>query len=181
MSDQKSDSGHSVLHTELIIKTEGNEIETDNITESSVFDHQTSIKSENQIENKSEKQPIDFQIAAVKNEVFVEEKNFNIDENGENLNTDPLELLKWKCDLCDKSFSESGYLKKHINTIHKGQKVHKCESCNKSFSYAHHLKTHIHTIHKDHKDHKCESCGKSFSQAGALKKHIHTVHESRKD
>ena len=67
MSTEKSDCGHSVFHTELIIKAEENEIEADNnIVESSViFEHQT-IKSKNQ--------PINFEIAAVKNEVYVEEE-----------------------------------------------------------------------------------------------------------
>ena len=66
-------------------------------------------------------------------------------------------------------------MKKHIHTVHEGQKDHSCESCGKSFSQAIYLK-HIHTVHEGHKDHKCE-----FSQVGNLKKHIHIVHEGSKD
>ena len=59
------------------------------------------------------------------------------------------------CDTCGKSFSQAGYLKKHIYTIHEGHIDHKCESCGKSFSQAGNLKKHIHTVHEGHKDHKC--------------------------
>ena len=56
MSTEKSDCGHSVLYTEPIIKTEGNEIEADNniVKSSVIFEHQT-IKSENQPEIKKSK------------------------------------------------------------------------------------------------------------------------------
>ena len=79
-----------------------------------------------------------------------------------------------KCESCGKSFSNAGYLKRHIHVVHEGNK---CESCGNSFSKAASLKKHIHTFHEGHKDHKCEPCGKSFSQAGQLKKHIRIVHE----
>ena len=52
---------------------------------------------------------------------------------------------------------------------------YKCESCDKLFSQAGDLKKHIHKIHEGHKYYKCESCDKSFSRAGNLKKHIHTI------
>ena len=100
MSIEKSDCDLSGLHTELIIKTEGNEIEADNniVKSSVIFEHQT-IKSENHQK--------EFQIAAVKNEVYVEEDYFNVEENGENLNRDPLRLPKWKCESCGKFFYSS--------------------------------------------------------------------------
>ena len=36
------------------------------------------------------------------------------------------------------------------------------------------MKKHIHTIHEGNKDYKCISCGKLFSQAGSLNKHTCT-------
>ena len=170
MSTEKSDCGHSVLHTELIIKTEGNEIEADNniVKSSVIFEHQT-IKSENHQK--------EFQIAAVKNEVYVEEDDFSVEENGETSKRDPLQLSNCKCKFCNKFFSKEGNLKVHIRTVHEGHKDHQCEFCNKSFSHAGDLKRHIHTIHEGHKDHKCEYCGKSFSRSDHLKKHIQTVHK----
>ena len=49
------------------------------------------------------------------------------------------------------------YLKKHIHTVHEGNKDYKCESCGKSFTVACNLKKHIYTVHEGRKDHKCET------------------------
>ena len=86
-----------------------------------------------------------------------------------------------KCESCEKSFSRAQTLKRHIHTVHEGHKDYKCESCGKSFSQAGYLKTHIHTVHEGHKNCKCEYCSRSFSHAGELKRHIHTVHKGHKD
>ena len=50
-------------------------------------------------------------------------------------------------DPCEKTFSSSGDLKKHIKAVHNGQKNHKCDLCGKSFSRAHYLKIHIDSVH----------------------------------
>ena len=52
-----------------------------------------------------------------------------------------------KCDLCGKSFTQAGNLKKHINSVHNGQKDHKCDLCLKTFSEAGKLKRHINAVH----------------------------------
>ena len=49
-----------------------------------------------------------------------------------------------KCESSGKLFSQTGDLKKHINTIHSEDK---CESCVKSFSDEQNLKKHTHTVH----------------------------------
>ena len=46
----------------------------------------------------------------------------------------------------------------------------------KAFSKAAHLKRHINSVHNGQKDHKCDSCGKAFSKASKLKKHVMAVH-----
>ena len=58
------------------------------------------------------------------------------------------------------AFSVAAKLKRHINSVHDGQKDHKCDSCEKSFSEAWLLKKHINSVHNGERDHKCDSCGK---------------------
>ena len=55
-------------------------------------------------------------------------------------------------------------------------KNHKCDSCLKSFSSPMDLKRHINSVHNGQKDQKCDLCGKTFSAAGNLKRHIDAVH-----
>ena len=85
------------------------------------------------------------------------------DVQNENLN---------KSESFDKSL-ESGKLRTHIKTVHKGQKDFKCDPCGKSFTSAGYLRKHIKTIHEVQKNFKCDSCGKSFTQASNLMKTIH--------
>ena len=82
------------------------------------------------------------------------------------------------CNVCTKSFPSKQDLTIHIKTCHRG-KHYKCDSCIKSFFKAG-LKKHIHTVHEGNKDYKCEYCGKNLSSRQILKKHIHIIHEGQK-
>ena len=57
------------------------------------------------------------------------------------------------------------------------KKNYKCESCEKSFTASGGLKYHMETLHEGHRNNKCYSCRKSFTSLHALKYHIMTVHE----
>ena len=116
-----------------------------------------------------------------------------------------------KCDSCEKEFATTYNLRRHIDSVHGGQKDHKCDFCTKAFTRMDVLTRHMKTVHegvdfeetneyddpseivdgiKDesngsiegiNKDHKCDKCGKLFSAAGTLNRHIHTIHEGHKD
>ena len=68
-----------------------------------------------------------------------------------------------KCDSCDKSFTRSGHLKRHIKTLHEGKTNVRCDSCEEYFTESGSLKKHIKTIHEGQRNYKCDSCGKYFT------------------
>ncbi len=82
-----------------------------------------------------------------------------------------------ECDVCLKSFTQAGRLKQH-KLIHSGIKPHVCDVCLKSFTYAGDLKKHK-LIHSGIKPHVCDVCLKSFTQAAQLKQHK-LIHSSIK-
>ena len=86
----------------------------------------------------------------------------------------------YKCDSCDKSFSEEYYFKIHLTTVHEKIKVFKCDSCEKRYVFRSHLLRHIRTIHENIKAFECEYCDKSFSTNQNLVAHLKTIHENIK-
>ena len=58
------------------------------------------------------------------------------------------------------------------------EKKHTCEQCNKSFSDTYKLKRHVTQVHQGLKEFICEvvDCGKAFSEAYKLRKHITQIH-----
>ena len=57
--------------------------------------------------------------------------------------------VKYKCELCAKSFTKSNFLKRHIRTLHEGQRNYKCNSCENIFTSTGGLKYHIKQIHEN--------------------------------
>ncbi|XP_022316336.2 uncharacterized protein LOC111120013 [Crassostrea virginica] len=94
-----------------------------------------------------------------------------------------LELVKaesenpLQCDYCDKAFSSTLLLKRHIS-VHTGERPHKCEVCGKTFNLPHHLKTHA-RIHTNVRPYKCEVCGRAFNESSSLKRHTRIHAEER--
>ena len=73
---------------------------------------------------------------------------------------------KFPCDLCPRSFKQSGDLKKHVKEIHQKIKDNFCDHCEMAFCRPYQLKKHVQEVHEKIKNHKCETCGKCFSQSG---------------
>ena len=88
------------------------------------------------------------------------------------------EICEFRIHSSGNSFTEAGTLKKHIHTVHEGNKDHKCKICGKSFIAAQNLKKHIQIVHESCKHYICDICDDSFTEARKLKKHIHSAHKA---
>ena len=107
-------------------------------------------------------------------------ENENLEDPSEFVN-EPMkpenENKSFKCSRCDKTFTTSFNMKKHIKTIHEGQRNYKCDSCGKSYKESGSLNFHIKTIHEGQRKYKCDSCEQPFNKLDSLKSHIKSLHE----
>ncbi|XP_026149273.1 zinc finger protein 710 isoform X1 [Mastacembelus armatus] len=79
-------------------------------------------------------------------------------------------LKRWKCRMCEKSYTSKYNLVTHI-LGHNGIKPHACPHCGKLFKQPSHLQTHLLT-HQGTRPHKCTVCKKGFTQTSHLKRHM---------
>jgi len=60
-------------------------------------------------------------------------------------------------------------------SVHTEDKPFKCQTCDKAFSNADALKKHM-RVHMGQKPYKCHMCDRAFSESRATKRHMMTVH-----
>ncbi len=82
------------------------------------------------------------------------------------------------CDQCEKVFSSSWHLKRHIQTAHSGN-YFACEMCTKSFKSTVHLVNHVRKIHVRLKI-SCDHCSQEFDKRMQLRKHLQENHSDIK-
>ena len=88
---------------------------------------------------------------------------------------------KYKCQLCEKSFTHKCFLKKHVETRHEGKIPEKypCHICGGKLANKASLNQHIKGVHEGMriKPHPCLICYKRFEKSESLRHHVETVHE----
>lgn len=85
--------------------------------------------------------------------------------------------VKFKCDICSKSFSNKEYLNKHHQQQHTKQFSFCCDQCGKGFTLRRALENHL-LLHAGEFRYQCELCGKLFIQRYSLDDHLRK-HEGR--
>ncbi|XP_073966735.1 zinc finger Y-chromosomal protein-like [Choristoneura fumiferana] len=90
------------------------------------------------------------------------------------------DILKYKCNVCDKGYRSRGELRDHVNYQHIGQTQHKCPVCGKALATRRCITRHVrrahHGVKEGPRDKICQQCGKAFRDKKGLREHefIHT-------
>ncbi|KAF3421808.1 hypothetical protein E2986_08673 [Frieseomelitta varia] len=90
-------------------------------------------------------------------------------ENGHSVT---VQMKKYKCDVCSKSFSQKSKLLTH-RFSHSGQQPFKCLSCEKGYSSKSKLNAHM-RLHTKTNVHPCKMCDKIFAYPSYLREHLKT-------
>ena len=71
-----------------------------------------------------------------------------------------MQVLIFRCEICEVSFARESHLKRHISSVHEGNKEQKCEECKKkNFAEKSKLKVHVISVHEG-KKHTNVMCAK---------------------
>ena len=160
----------STIDSEFPIQQDLNPIEICNIN--SQENKETTLNIANVNEEGKEKEPYCYTCC----------KKFNTTWHLKRHNENVHEGIRYKCELCEQSYTQKFFLKKHKKEAHDildtppppivdpntskkiyedGKKDKHCSLCDKSFVTTQTLRNHMETIHEGLK-HKCPHCDKEF-------------------
>ena len=150
-------------------------INTDLDYEGKLFikEYDTSVKSDSKL-----KKP-DFDMKQIGEKDNFEEapKNLEFLEHTENAHE---EKKPFCCDICNRKFTDSQDLNRHISLLHEGKGPYSCDICEHKFSTSTCLNIHITRVHDEIKPNKCDVCNKTFARRDNIKDHKARVHERKK-
>ncbi|XP_031628341.1 zinc finger protein 354A-like [Contarinia nasturtii] len=75
------------------------------------------------------------------------------------------------CEICDKTFADSGGYRYHIDSFHKKIKKYECDICGNHFSCKRVITNHLRGVHMKARIFECDECKKKFSTDSALYMH----------
>ena len=87
---------------------------------------------------------------------------------------------KHYCDKCDFKSSCRRNFTNHTNAVHLGIRPYKCETCEKTFTQKTHYNTHIRNVHMSHKMFSCKYCDSEFSNRRDFERHHDSKRHKRK-
>ena len=82
----------------------------------------------------------------------------------------------FKCNICDYSCPQKGYMNTHVASVHNGKKQFKCDICGYSCSQKSHMNRHVASVYEGKKPFKCDICDCSFSSKQHMKQHVAKKH-----
>ena len=81
------------------------------------------------------------------------------------------------CSICNRSFYNKSFLRRHVLEQHEKDPRLQCKTCNHFFLRKDNLEAHILNIHGEQKEnHPCKLCSKSYGTKERLQDHLRTSH-----
>ena len=90
---------------------------------------------------------------------------------GVSLSTIEANNQRYKCDICENTFSQKYTLTRHKYNVHAEEKRHTCEACGKKFATFSNLERHNNDVHRGIRHFVCPDCPQEFSRLANLKRH----------
>ena len=85
------------------------------------------------------------------------------------------------CIICDKDFSSSAQLQRHLDKCHMYKFPYRCEECGRGLSTKDGYEMHINGHEEGEKKWKCQDCGKGFPVKKSMKQHMKEMHSNAQE